>query len=134
MKEERTKFYTVIWTKEGREVYGVPKDDFGIIPLEEEKHGYRFNINTKPIGRPKIRWVEKSKGVTGCCYGDYCNNADEHNTEISDFFYSLHLQEISKIQERINNMDAVHWHYIVGDKVQNCVKLDDVLLAITDEN
>lgn len=52
----KKKFWTVKWKGgEIRKLYGILKNDFGIIPLEFTDTGIQFNVNKKKIGRPKMR-------------------------------------------------------------------------------
>lgn len=71
--------------------------------------------------------------------------ADEKMTEImtdvfvntqADFFYSLHLQELSKIRDRIKEMreELMSCGNIDCGRDVYGLSKDDVLLAITDES
>lgn len=51
------KLWTVVWTKEGRKKFDVPKSDHGLIPIEDDKYSVSVNVSKSKIGRPKMRWA-----------------------------------------------------------------------------
>jgi hypothetical protein len=51
-------FWTVIWKMDRRNFYGIPKTDHGIISMDGDQHGIKFNVSKTKIGRPKIRWAD----------------------------------------------------------------------------
>ena len=55
--KQATKMYTVIWTDEARDFYGIQKGDTGIVPLDDG-HGIEFNASNSNIGRPKLRCAD----------------------------------------------------------------------------
>ena len=54
----KKKLFTVIWSKRGRDEYGVEPGDNPIISIDPDNHQISFNDSDKKIGRPKIRWAE----------------------------------------------------------------------------
>lgn len=68
----------------------------------------------------KQEWTEK--------FEKEFNGGNIHLHKVADFFYSLHLQEIEKIRERVKELG----HQQEDDTIW--CNMDDVLLAITDES
>lgn len=58
MATKRIKAWTVIWKTEKRASYGVPRSFHGVIVLDDDQHGIKFNASKTQIGRPKMRFAD----------------------------------------------------------------------------
>lgn len=76
------------------------------------------------MSKPKLEqeWIMKWVNT------DIAKKYKPFELAVVDFFYSLHLEELEKIREKIKNLDT----YLPNEAEHQMVELDDVLLTIAE--